>query len=31
MGLVKEIVAMIKEIKDKRKLWIIYDFIKNLK
>lgn len=31
MDLVKEIVKMVRTIEDKRKLWIIYDFIKNLK
>lgn len=31
MDLIKAIVSIVKEIKDKRKLWLIYDFVKHLK
>lgn len=31
MDVVKAIVELVKKIKDKRKLWVIYDFIKHLK
>lgn len=31
MDVVKAIIVMVQAIKDKRRLWIIYDFIKHLK